>query len=143
MACKRSGVRIPIAPPQVRSIIRNSEPTVPGARTAAKYSSSRSEKHRTPIRTWCPCRCRGAASEPVKLNETSGGWVCLWRLLGLDGCAGLVDPDLGGQPGCLRALALEANRAGGVGLVEDVLAAGLDGPGGAVVHGGRCVQADA
>jgi MFS family permease len=38
--------------------------------------------------------------EPVKLNETSGGWVCLWRLLGLDGRAGLVDPDLGGQPGC-------------------------------------------
>jgi predicted RNA binding protein YcfA (HicA-like mRNA interferase family) len=38
--------------------------------------------------------------EPVKLNETSGGWVCLWRLLDLDGRAGLVDPDLGGQPGC-------------------------------------------
>jgi hypothetical protein len=31
---------------------------------------------------------------PVKLNETSGHLVRLWRLLGLDGCAGLVDPDL-------------------------------------------------
>ena len=41
-----------------------------------------------------------AAPEPVKLNETSGGWVGLWRLLDLDGRAGLVDPDLGGQPGC-------------------------------------------
>jgi hypothetical protein len=42
----------------------------------------------------------GPPTEPVKLNETSGGWVCLWRLLDLDGRAGLVDPDLGGQPGC-------------------------------------------
>jgi hypothetical protein len=41
-----------------------------------------------------------AGTEPVKLNETSGGWVCLWRLLDLDGRAGLVDPHLGGQPGC-------------------------------------------
>ncbi len=67
----------------------------------------------------------------------------MWRLLGLDGCAGLVDPHLGGQRGCLRAFALEPDRAGGVGLVEDVLPAGLDGPGGAVVHGGGGVQADA
>jgi hypothetical protein len=41
-----------------------------------------------------------ARPEPVKLNGTSGGWVCLWRLLGLDGRAGLVDPHPGGQPGC-------------------------------------------
>src|ERR1017187_2623323 len=76
-------------------------------------------------RTWMRSRARWRGrTEPVKLNETSGGWVCLWRLLGRDGRAGLVDPDLGGQPGCLRALALEADRAGGVGLVEDVLAAG-------------------
>jgi hypothetical protein len=86
---------------------------------------------------------RFADAEPVKLNETSGGWVCLWSLLGLDGRAGLVDPDLGGQPWCERALALEPDRAGGVGPVEDVLAAGLDGPGCAVVHRGGGVQADA
>jgi modulator of FtsH protease len=38
-----------------------------------------------------------AASEPVKLNETSGGWITLTGLLGLDGGAGLVDPHLGWQ----------------------------------------------
>jgi hypothetical protein len=37
---------------------------------------------------------RGA--EPVKLFETSGGWICLCGLLGLDGGAGLVDPGLAG-----------------------------------------------
>jgi hypothetical protein len=35
--------------------------------------------------------------EPVKLNETSGGWIYLTGLLGLDGGAGLVDPHLGWQ----------------------------------------------
>jgi hypothetical protein len=35
--------------------------------------------------------------EPVKLIETSGGWISLTGLLGLDGGAGLVDPHLGGQ----------------------------------------------
>ena len=38
-----------------------------------------------------------AEAEPVKLNETSGCWIYLTGLLGLDGGAGLVDPDLGGQ----------------------------------------------
>jgi len=38
-----------------------------------------------------------ASTEPVKLNETSGCWIYLTGLLGLDGGAGLVDPDLGGQ----------------------------------------------
>ncbi len=38
-----------------------------------------------------------AAAEPVKLNETSGGWIYPTALLGLDGGAGLVDPDPGGQ----------------------------------------------
>src|SRR6266851_4428683 len=36
-------------------------------------------------------------TEPVKLNETSGGWIYPTALLGLDGGAGLVDPDPGGQ----------------------------------------------
>ena len=36
-------------------------------------------------------------SEPVKLNETSGGWIYPTGLLGLDGGAGLVDPHLGWQ----------------------------------------------
>jgi hypothetical protein len=31
------------------------------------------------------------------LNETSGGWIYLTGLLGLDGGAGLVDPHLGWQ----------------------------------------------
>jgi hypothetical protein len=41
-----------------------------------------------------------AQAEPVKLNETSGGWFYLTGLLGLlgfDRRAGLVDPHLGGQ----------------------------------------------
>src|SRR6266851_162034 len=38
-----------------------------------------------------------ALPEPVKLNETSGGWIYPTALLGLDGGAGLVDPDPGGQ----------------------------------------------
>jgi hypothetical protein len=38
-----------------------------------------------------------ADTEPVKLNETSGGWIYLTGLLGLDGGAGLVDPHLGWQ----------------------------------------------
>jgi type I restriction enzyme S subunit len=38
-----------------------------------------------------------AAAEPVKLLETSGGWIYLTGLLGLDGGAGLVYPYLGGQ----------------------------------------------
>jgi hypothetical protein len=37
------------------------------------------------------------AAEPVKLIETSGGWIYLMGLLGLDGGAGLVDPHFGGQ----------------------------------------------
>ena len=36
----------------------------------------------------------------------------------------------------------EAFGAGGVGVVEDLLAAGLDRPGGAVVYGCRGVQPD-
>ena len=40
---------------------------------------------------------RHATSEPVKLNETSGGWIYPTGLLGLDGGAGLVDPHLGWQ----------------------------------------------
>jgi len=40
---------------------------------------------------------RAVGSEPVKLNETSGGWIYLTGLLGLDGGAGLVDPHLGWQ----------------------------------------------
>ena len=38
-----------------------------------------------------------SVTEPVKLNETSGGWIYLTGLLGLDGGAGFVDPHLGGQ----------------------------------------------
>jgi hypothetical protein len=41
-----------------------------------------------------------SGSEPVKLDETSGGWFYLTTFLGLlclDGRAGLVDPHLGGQ----------------------------------------------
>src|ERR1022692_3304979 len=78
MACKRSGVRIPIAPPQFKSIIRKPEPTVPGARTAAKYSSRRSENHRTPVRIWCPCGCR-AAARPVAARARDNRRVCLTR----------------------------------------------------------------
>ena len=55
--------------------------------------------------------------EPVKLNETSGGWFYLTGLLGLDGGAGLVDPHLGGQGRGCRALAAEPVRAGGEGVV--------------------------
>jgi hypothetical protein len=74
-----------------------------------------------------------AQAEPVKLNETSGGGFYLTGLLGLDGGAGLVDPYLGGQRRGCRAPAAEPVGAGGVGLVEHLLAAGLDGPGGAVM----------
>src|SRR6266702_7221068 len=73
------------------------------------------------------------AAEPVKLNETSGGWFYLTGLLGLDGGAGLVDPHLGGQGRGCRAPAAEPVRPGGEGLVEDLLTARLDGPGGAVM----------
>ena len=44
---------------------------------------------------WTPAGI--AKAEPVKLIETSGGWIYLTGLLGLDGGAGLVDPHLGGQ----------------------------------------------
>src|SRR5271166_770027 len=40
---------------------------------------------------------RTGLTEPVKLNETSGGWIYPTGLLGLDGGAGLVDPHLGWQ----------------------------------------------
>lgn len=56
-------------------------------------------------------------AEPVKLNETSGGWFYLTGLLGLDGGAGLVDPHLGGQGRGCRAPAAEPVRAGGEGVV--------------------------
>ena len=58
-----------------------------------------------------------ALPEPVKLNETSGGWFYLTGLLGLDGGAGLVDPHLGGQGRGCRAPAAEPVRAGGEGVV--------------------------
>src|SRR6266487_5610501 len=57
------------------------------------------------------------SAEPVKLNETSGGWFYLTGLLGLDGGAGLVDPHLGGQGRGCRAPAAEPVRAGGEGVV--------------------------
>ena len=72
-------------------------------------------------------------AEPVKLNETSGGWFCLCGLLGLDGGAGLVDPGLSGQLGRDRVPSAEPVRTGCAGSVEDLLAAGPDGLGGAVV----------
>src|SRR6266542_2854909 len=61
--------------------------------------------------------CRACRAEPVKLNETSGGWFYLTGLLGLDGGAGLVDPHLGGQGRGCRAPAAEPVRAGGEGVV--------------------------
>jgi hypothetical protein len=70
---------------------------------------------------------------PVKLDETSGDLICLWRLLGLDDRARLVDPDLGGQSWGLGAASVEAVAAGGEGVVEDLLSARLDGYRGAVV----------
>ena len=73
------------------------------------------------------------AAEPVKLNETSGGWFCLCGLLGLDGGAGLVDPGLAGQLGRDQVPSAEPVRAGRVGGIEDLLAVGPDGPGGAVM----------
>src|SRR5579862_3405209 len=74
-------------------------------------------------------------TEPVKLIETSGGWIYPTCLLRLDGGPGLVDPQPGRQPGGLGR-APEPVGACGEGVVEDLLAAGLDGPGGAVVDGG-------
>ncbi len=56
-------------------------------------------------------------AEPVKLNETSGGWFYLTGLLGLDGGARLVDPHFDGQGRGCRALAAEPVRAGGEGVV--------------------------
>ncbi len=44
-----------------------------------------------------PVHVAAGRTEPVKLNETSGGWIYPTALLGLDGGAGLVDPDPGGQ----------------------------------------------
>ena len=82
-------------------------------------------------------------SEPVKLNETSGCWSYLCILQGLDGWPGLVDPYLGGQGRSERASSAEPFGAGGEGVVEDLLAAGLDRPRGAVVDGGGCMKADA
>src|SRR6266852_6153331 len=87
-------------------------------------------------------RVNGRAAEPVKLFETSGGWVCRCGLLGLDGGAGLVDPHLGGQGRGERAASAEPARAGGEGVVENLLAARLDGPGGAVVDRGWRMKAD-
>ena len=82
-------------------------------------------------------------STAVKLNGTSGCWFYLCVFQGLDGRPGLVDPHFGGQGRGKRAPAAEPLGAGGEGVVEDLLAAGLDGPGGAVVDGGGSVQADA
>ena len=60
---------------------------------------------------------RNRRAEPVKLNETSGGWFYLTGLLGLDGGARLVDPHFDGQGRGCRALAAEPVRAGGEGVV--------------------------
>ena len=80
--------------------------------------------------------------EPVKLYGTSGGVNAgCGVLLRLDGGPWLVDPRLGGQFRRLGRTA-EAVGAGGVGGVEDLLAAGLDGDRGTVVDGLRGVQAD-
>jgi hypothetical protein len=53
-------------------------------------------------------------AEPVKLFETSGGWICLCGLLGLDAGAGLVDPGLAGQLRRDWAPSAEPVRAGRV-----------------------------
>ena len=88
-------------------------------------------------------RKQATSTEPVKLNETSGCWSYLCILQGLDGWPGLVDPYLGGQGRSERASSAEPFGAGGEGVVEDLLAAGLDRPRGAVVDGGGCMKADA
>ena len=55
---------------------------------------------------------------------------------------GLLIHTLAGRGGRERASSAEPVGPGGEGAVEDELAAGLDGPGGAVVDRGRGVQAD-
>jgi hypothetical protein len=81
-------------------------------------------------------------AEPVNPDETSGGLVLVWCHLRFDGGGGLVDPDSDRQPGWLGWLP-EPSGVGGVGLLEDAGAVGLDLGGGAVVDGCGGVQADA
>src|SRR5260370_42163283 len=75
------------------------------------------------------------STEPVKLIETSGGWIYPTCLLRLDGGPGLVDPHPGRQPGGLGR-APEPVGACGEGVVEDLLAAGLGGPSRGLLEGG-------
>src|SRR5271157_2128313 len=94
------------------------------------------------VRSWAMLVDALGGAEPVKLNETSGGWIYPTGLLGLDGGAGLVEPHLGWQGRGKRAPSAEPVGPGGEGAIEDELAAGLDGPCGAVVDRGRGVEPD-
>src|SRR5690349_24584832 len=82
-----------------------------------------------------------AYPEPVKLFETSGGFNYLCVLLGQDGRPGLVDPYPARQGWGQRAVG-EPLGVRCVRVVEDLLAAALDRPGGAVVHRGGGMQPD-
>jgi hypothetical protein len=98
--------------------------------------------HRQVSRRLITIFMHGTHPEPVNPVETSGGLFLLWCHVRFDGGGGLVDPDSGGQPRRLGGLA-EPAGAGGVGVLEDRGAAGLDLGDGAVVDGCGCVQADA
>ena len=75
------------------------------------------EREQVLVSAWLTGLRSARTPEPVKLNETSGGWFYLTGFLGLNGGAGLVDPHLGGQGRGCRAPAAEPVRAGGEGVV--------------------------
>src|ERR1039458_9755502 len=118
---------------------------LPGA-TSEDSCTHQHPEHPNCASTGSPIQASASASspfaEPVKRDETSGGLVLVWCHLRLDGCGGLVDPDSGWQ-GRRRGGPAEPAGTGGVGLLEDQGAAGLDLGGGAVVDGCGGVQADA
>src|SRR5271165_2661437 len=71
-------------------------PSQPGPDPLAPLAMPWSPTASSGTRSEGPRGCLPSA-EPVKLNETSGGWIYPTGLLGLDGGAGLVDPHLGWQ----------------------------------------------
>ena len=133
--CRRAEDALPFIPPctSTRRQLR---------RAGSTATEMHNRWHARPSTALASCPSRPVVvPEPVKLDETSGGWFSLTGLLGLDGGAGLVDPHLGGQGRRLR-VAGGTGRGGRRRRRRGPAGGGPGWPGGAVVDGGGGVQPD-